>query len=550
MIGKWLRERFFQFASRDRHHSSRGWSFGLLATGAAVAIGVGTAAVAAPVSAAAAAKPRAVAVSGQVFDARVLSTPQGASVVIPSGLHLIAGARVSVTFPSGTTVNTVTNRSGRFTVGRPAGAPATATATVSVRAPGFGTWRETGVPAALPDGNYPVLTVLLKGSGESWAYPRNPTVTGRAGPASGTGIRRPARLTAGCTGYSSNTVAPATIRVDNVGTGTIQTYNFQYYVENVLPDEWISSWPDEALEAGAIAVKEYGWYWVNNWRGGSVSGTCYDVQGGTYGNTGLEADCDTNYQCFIPGTATAATDDAFDSTWPSLATRSGAIFETSYVAGSYTCAVVDGNTMYQDGSYTCAYNDGYAWPRIITTFYDNVGLGVAAAICTHGTSSTACINRNGGGYTSGTKGIGWHNDSDQNENFYGVPLTGWCNSGHVTETCPFTVGSGLNSRYDGDAIVSLDTSNNQCLGADSSWLEAVLGGCVPDGGAFVESNVNGAFLISVGVSNHFYGTTGSRNTPYWLVWDGHFGDPLIFTDEAINSWACSPAGRSSMCGTL
>jgi hypothetical protein len=70
--------------------------------------------------------------------------------------------------------------------------------------------------------------------------------------------------------------------VDNVGTGTIQTYNFQYYAENVLPNEWITSWPAESLEAGAIAVKEYGWYWVNNWRGGSLGGTCYDVQGGSY----------------------------------------------------------------------------------------------------------------------------------------------------------------------------------------------------------------------------------------------------------------------------
>jgi hypothetical protein len=521
-----------------------------------VAVGVfGTPAVAAPVLAAAAATPRAVAVSGKVLDARALSTPQGASVVIPNGLHPIADARVSVAFSSGATVNTVTNWAGQFTVARPVGTPATA-ATVSVHASGFGTWRETGVPVALPHGNYPILTVLLNVTSHSQAYPRNPTITGRPGPASGTGSPKPSRAphstipASSCSGYFSNTVAPSTITVDNVGTGTVQTYNFQYYVENVLPDEWIASWPDEALEAGAIAVKEYGWYWVNNWRGGSLNGTCYDVEGGTYGNTGLEADCDTNYQCFIPGTATAATDDAFDSTWPSLATRSGAIFETSYVAGTYTCAVVDGNTMYQDGSYTCAYNDGYAWPRIITTFYDNVSLSVAAAICSYGTSSTACINRNGGGYTSGTEGIGWHKDSDQNENFYGVLLTGWCNSGYVTETCPFTVGSGLNARYDGDPIFSLDTSNNQCLGADSSWSEAVLGGCVPDGGAFVGSNANGVFLISVGVSNHWYGVTGSYDTPYWLVWDGGFGDQLAFVGAAINSWTCQPGSSPSMCGQL
>ena len=475
-------------------------------------------------------------------------------MVIPNGLHPITGARVSVAFPSGTTVHTITNRAGEFTVARPAGTPARARATVSVHASGFGTWRETGVPAALPRHNYPILTVLLKVTAQAQAYPRNPTITGRPGPPSGTGPRKPApspTLTGGCTGYFSNTVAPATIRVDNVGTNSIQTYNFQYYAENVLPDEWPNPSPAEAYEAGAIAVKEYGWYWVNNWRDGSLGGECYDVQGGTYGNTGHEGDCDTNYQCFIPGTATAATNDAFYSTWPSLITRSGGIFETSYVAGpvGVACERVDGNTMYQNGTVTCA-DDGDAWPQILSTYYDSISFSVAAGICTFGTSSTACLNRKGGGYTSGTNVIGWDKDSDQNENFYGVLLTGWCSSGYVTETCPFTVGSGLNARYDGDPIFELNTSNNQCLGADSSWLEAVLGGCLPNGGAIVGSNTNGVFLISVGVSNHFYGTTGSYDAPYWLVWDSHFGDPLIFTDEAINSWTCQPGSSPSMCGQL
>jgi hypothetical protein len=572
----------FGFALRDRHRSSRRWSFGLLAGGAAMAVGVsGTVAVTAPVSAAAAATPRAVAVSGQVLDARVLSTPRGASVVIPNGLHPIAGARVSVAFPSGTTVNTITSRAGRFTVAQPADTPAKTMATVSVHASGFGTWRETGVPAALPRHNFPILTVLLNGVAQAQAYPRNPTITGRAGPPSGAGSPKPARAssaraapaqnTAGanhnatpassCSGYSSNTVAPATITVDNVTTDSVQTYSFQTYVEDVLPNEWPSGSPAEAYEAGAVAVKEYGWYFVNTWDGGSLNGECYDVQGGVYPPsvcTGTaEQCCDTNYQCFMPNTETEATNEAFDSTWPSLITRSGAIFETSYMAGPVgaACQSEGGNVMYQNGTVTCADppsegGDNYAWPQILTTYYTGIALSVAAGICSYGTSSTACLNRNGGGYTSGTNVIGWDEDSDQNENFYGVLLTGWCNSGYVTETCPFTVGSGLNARYDGDPIFELATSNNQCVGADSSWLEAVLGGCLPDGGAFVGSNANGVFLISVGVSNHFYGTTGSYDAPYWLVWDGNFGDPLIFTDEALNSWTCQPGSSPSMCGQL
>jgi hypothetical protein len=343
------------------------------------------------------AAPRAVAVSGQVFDARVLSTPRGASEVIPDGLHRIAGARVSVTFSSGAVVDAVTSRAGYFTVARPAGTPVKTTATVSVQAPGFGTWRETGVPAALPRGNYPILTVLLGRVAHAQAYPRNPSITGRAGPASGRGLpvaprtaapsapagsarntasrRNSTTAAGGCEGYFSDELPPSTISVYNVGTGTIQTYDFEYYVENVLPDEWEASWPAASLEAGAMAVKTYGWYWVNNWRGGSLDGTCYDVEGGTYGNTGLIADCDTDYQCFIPGTATGATTDAVEKTWTEVAQRNGAVFEASFNSGysTDTCGEDDGSTatgseMSQYGTDACA-NDGYPWDEIFTTYY-------------------------------------------------------------------------------------------------------------------------------------------------------------------------------------
>jgi hypothetical protein len=347
----------------------------------------------APARAAAASVPPAVAVSGQVFDARVLSTPRGASVVIPDGLHRIVGARVSVTFSSGTEVDAVTNRAGYFNVARPAGTPAKTTATVSVHAPGFGTWRETGVPAALPHGNYPILTVLLSVAAHSQSYPRNPTISGRAGPASGRASPRPlpgtpapsapsgsaqniassrhaAAATGGCTGWFSNVLPPPTIRVYNVSTDSLQTYDFEYYVENVLPNEWIASWPAQSLDAGAMAVKTYGWYWVNNWRGGSFDGTCYDVQGGTSGGS-----CDVNYQCFIPGSAVSTATDAVESTWSQVAQQNGAVFEASFNSGfsSDTCGDDDGSPapgdeMSQWGTDACA-NDGYGWSSIFTKYY-------------------------------------------------------------------------------------------------------------------------------------------------------------------------------------
>jgi hypothetical protein len=353
-----------------------------------IAMASAPAAVAAPITAARAAPvatPRQVAVSGQVLDARVLSTPRGASVVIPNGLHKIARARVSVRFPSGTTVNTVTGRTGQFTVPRPAGTPAKATVTVTVHARGFGAWRETGVPAALPHGDYPVLTVLLRTTAQAVAYPRNPTITGRPGPASGSGLTARARTDSGarrlahapsaaggCTGYFSNVVPPATIRVYNINAGAIETYNFEYYVENVLPNEWLSGWDAASLDAGAMAVKTYGWYWVNNWAGGSLDGTCYDVSGGTYS----DGSCDTDYQCFIPGTAVAggATDMAVEYTWTDVAQRSGAVFEATYNSGYTTdqCGQEDGSAatgseMSQYGTQACASD--YGWRSIFRIYY-------------------------------------------------------------------------------------------------------------------------------------------------------------------------------------
>jgi hypothetical protein len=166
---------------------------------------------------------------------------------------------------------------------------------------------------------------------------------------------------------------------------------------------------------------------------------------------------------------------------------------------------------------------------------------IAFALCTYPPSifsPPACMNRNGGRDGPGTKVIGWNQDFDNNEDFQTVKLTSWCNNGHVTETCPFTVGSGLNARYNTDLIVFISDYAGYCIGSNSTWTQAILNGCLPNGGAFVVSNTNGQFLIDVGVSNHWYANGAPANHPYWLVWDGTFGDQLNFSDIASNSWAC------------
>jgi peptidoglycan hydrolase-like amidase len=71
-----------------------------------------------------------------------------------------------------------------------------------------------------------------------------------------------------------NTPFPSSIRVairENNWSGEpdprgriiyVKTVPFDTYCRNVLPNEWMPSWKDEALEAGAMAVKMFAWYHV------------------------------------------------------------------------------------------------------------------------------------------------------------------------------------------------------------------------------------------------------------------------------------------------
>ncbi|MBB2483459.1 DUF4829 domain-containing protein, partial [Bacillus sp. APMAM] len=56
--------------------------------------------------------------------------------------------------------------------------------------------------------------------------------------------------------------------------GCVVLPSFVSYIENVLPNEWYSTWPPESLRTGAIAVKMYGWYAAIYPRASSV-GACF-----------------------------------------------------------------------------------------------------------------------------------------------------------------------------------------------------------------------------------------------------------------------------------
>lgn len=180
-------------------------------------------------------------------------------------------------------------------------------------------------------------------------------------------------LAGSCTGYSSQTSPPATIRV-LVGGGTasnptytITRVGFEQYVENVLPDEWLASWDGDALKAGAVAVKSYAWYWVTHY-GGYVgrthsASTCFDVTD------------DTNFQVYRAGSATTRTTHAVQATWPVAARINGRVLQASYRAylhsSSEACgAYANGTTVSQYGTQACNQaSSGNKYNVILAKYY-------------------------------------------------------------------------------------------------------------------------------------------------------------------------------------
>lgn len=148
----------------------------------------------------------------------------------------------------------------------------------------------------------------------------------------------------GCGGHYSDTVLPATIRVLR-GSGQVDVVPFKQYVENVLPNEWISSWDPASLQSGAMAVKSFAWYWTNHSAGRvSSAGQCYDVTDST------------SSQVYRPGSATPSTNAAVEATWKARMTRDGHVLQAHYCSSSTACPSgwVDGDWLSQTGTENMA----------------------------------------------------------------------------------------------------------------------------------------------------------------------------------------------------
>ncbi len=166
----------------------------------------------------------------------------------------------------------------------------------------------------------------------------------------------------GCRTDGTNRRPPSTILVYRVAAGRVDRVAFKTYVKNVLPNEWIPSWPSASLDAGAMAVKSYGWYWALHSTRKTPGGQCYDVRD------------DTGDQVYRPSSAVSSTSAAVERTWGTRMTRSGNILRAHYCATDTACpAWVDGNWMSQFGSRDQA-RAGKGYAAILRYYYRDIAL--------------------------------------------------------------------------------------------------------------------------------------------------------------------------------
>ncbi|WP_445613261.1 SpoIID/LytB domain-containing protein [Geobacillus sp. YF-1] len=162
---------------------------------------------------------------------------------------------------------------------------------------------------------------------------------------------------------------PSTIKVlmreknDPTATGPVKSYDFGYYLQNVLPNEWFASWPSEALKAGAVSVRSYAWYCTNHYK---------------YPNIGAALDNTINSQVFKPGTAVSKTNSAISATSGEALIYGGTEIPGYYKAGSYgpdrdSSSYNINNNAYQNGEHYWA-DQGKTYRWMLTYYYPGTSI--------------------------------------------------------------------------------------------------------------------------------------------------------------------------------
>jgi hypothetical protein len=189
-----------------------------------------------------------------------------------------------------------------------------------------------------------------------------------------------------CTKWTSTMTPPKTVKVLRTAStsppdkvkGTVQTVPFYQYVATVMAAEWPERYPVETLKAGAIATKQYAWYYIKFPRGGTKwkngKKQCYDV---------VDSTIDQWYrpEKYGPGeslwpTADSRIRQAMDATWDQsvrkykYSTDTSRFFLTGYRAGSgsATCGSdATGFKLFHNSTRKCGY-DGLKYREILRKY--------------------------------------------------------------------------------------------------------------------------------------------------------------------------------------
>lgn len=326
----------------------------------------------------------------------------------------IAGARVEVgqhviqTDQQGTIPSTAV----------PLDRPST-TVTVVVRAPGFAEWRYEGVRLSA---THRVTLQVVLGTQPTIIQPDD------GGGAVDLADGPPDYINVGRT-FSTNCVYPPTNvqRVDRMP--------FMDYVRNVLPNEWVGTWPAASLDAGAVAISQYAWSVAFVQRKWTRYNYSFDV---------LDSTCDQVYKDRDPSRSYSTTDAAVSRMWGTALLRNGMLFPTFYRAYDTQCGA-NLDCMGQYGSRDRA-NQGETGPQILQHYYSRRGAFTAAATAPaqrglllrrlpdvvvrpgHPQTLTVCL-RNAGTTTwqQGVTDLGVVDPADPNNIAYSSPLAdpGW-----------------------------------------------------------------------------------------------------------------------------
>lgn len=168
-----------------------------------------------------------------------------------------------------------------------------------------------------------------------------------------------------CPGWNSTTRPPDYIRVLRRQSGRVERVPFKKYVLTVLGKEWPGYLPQQVINAGAVAVKQYAWYHALGNGRVSRRGQCFDVTDGV------------GDQLYKPGKARIRQDHytALAATWGVRLIKNGSLFMTGYRTGSKGACGYDatGWKLYARSATRCAYRgDGYQ--QILRIYYGPVSV--------------------------------------------------------------------------------------------------------------------------------------------------------------------------------